>query len=80
MKVISIAKDPANCEGRDVEKHEQIAINIMLNDPLKSPTMTSPNAKDEITFKKQVEKRKILERRLNENTVKMNKIKKTNKL
>ena len=30
--VISTAKDPANYEDRQVEKHEQIPINIMLQD------------------------------------------------
>ena len=42
MKVISTAKDPANYEDRQVEKYEQIPVDIML----KRPTMVSPNAAD----------------------------------
>ena len=73
MKVISTAKDPANYEDRQVEKYEQIPVDIML----KRPTMVSPNAADQIALKKQVEKRKMSENQLSENTMKMNKIKKT---
>ena len=76
MKVISTAKDPANYEGRQLEKHEQIPIDIMLQDQLTRSIMVSSNAKDQIVLKKQAEKRKMLEKQLSENTIKMNKIKK----
>ena len=83
MKQLStkaLAKDPSNYEGCKVEKHEQVPIEVMLaDDQLGRPTMVS-NPADEITSKKRVEKRKMLEKHLSENTVKMNKIKKTNKL
>ena len=52
---------------------------MLADDQLGRPTMVS-NPADEITSKKRVEKRKMLEKHLSENTVKMNKIKKTNKL
>ena len=67
------AKDPANYENRQVEKYEQIPIDIMLT----RSTMVSPNEIKQIALKKQVVKRKILERQLSENTIKMNKMKKT---
>ena len=72
-QVISTAKDPANYEDQQVEKYEQVPINIMLT----RPTMVSPKATDHIASKKQAEKRKMLEKQLSENTLKMNKIKKT---
>ena len=40
---------------------------------LTRPTMVSSKATDQIASKKQVEKRKILEKQLNENTIKTNK-------
>ena len=58
MKVVSTAKDPANYEGRQVGKHEQIPVDIMLQDQLTRPTMVSSNVKDQITLKKQAEKQK----------------------
>ena len=73
MKVISTAKDPANYEDRQVEKYEQIPIDIMLT----RPTMVSPKATDQIASRKQAEKRAILEKQFSENTIKMKKIKKT---
>ena len=45
------------------------------------PTMLSVNnTTDETVVEKRAEKRKMLEKQLSENTVKMNKIKKSNKL
>ena len=61
MKVISNTKYSANYEGRQVEKHEQIPIDIMLQDQLTRPTMVSSKAKDQIAFKKQAEKKNISE-------------------
>ena len=72
-KGISNAKDPANYEDRQLEKYEQIPIDIMLT----RPTMVCPKVTDQIASKKQAEKRKMLEKQLSENTLKMNKIKKT---
>ena len=77
MKVISTAKHPANYEGHQFEKHEDVPIDIMLQDQLTRPTMVPSNAKDQIALRKQAEKRKMLEKQLSVNTIKMNKIKKT---
>ena len=78
MKVISSAKNPTNYEGRQVKKHEQIPVNIMLQDQLTRPTMVSSNKKDQISLKKkETEKVKMLEKQLSENTIKMNEVKKT---
>ena len=80
MKVNSIAKNPSNDETREVEKHVQVPVDISLND--ESPTMIYYITKDgyEVTLKKQTEKRKFLEKKLGENTIKMKRMKKTNKL
>ena len=51
-----------------MEKYEQVPINIML---------TRPTMSDQIASKKQAEKRKMFEKQLRENTIKMNKINKT---
>ena len=72
-KVDTIVKDPTNYEAREVEKHEHVPINFSLNDD-QSPTMVFSVVDG--ALKKQTEKRKILEKRLEENTVRMNKIKK----
>ena len=57
-------------------------IDIKISDSkLVRPTMVSVNNKtDETVVKKRAEKRKMLEKQLSENTVEMNKIKKSNKL
>ena len=44
---------------------------------LTRPTMVFPKVTDQIASKKQAEKRKMLEKQLSENTIKMNKIKET---
>ena len=68
------AKDLSNYEDREVEKYEQVPIEVMLaDDQLVRPAMVS-NPADEAASKKRVEKRKMLEKQLSENTVKMNKI------
>ena len=54
-KGISNAKDPANYEDRQLEKYEQIPIDIMLT----RPTMVSPKATDQIASKKQAEKKNV---------------------
>ena len=51
------------------------------NSELVRPTILSVNnTTDETVVEKRAEKRKMLEKQLSENTVKMNKIKKSNKL
>ena len=67
----TLAKDPSNYEGREVEKDEQVPIEISSHDD----QITRPNMV-EITSKQQAEKRKILENKLNENTEKMKRMKK----
>ena len=63
----SLAKDPSNYEDRTVNENKQKPINVE-ND--KRPTLVKP-----INIKKQTEKRKLLEKRLNENTIAMKKLK-----
>ena len=79
---MSTAKDPNNYTDRETQKNEQVPTDVEMNDnELSQPTMVSVNtATDEFFSKKRAEKRKILEKQLSENTVKMNKLKKTNKL
>ena len=84
-EVLSTAKNPANYYDRDIEKNEQVPIDIKITDDIKMinerPTMVSVNnAVDENANKKRVEKRKMLEKQLSENTLRMKQIKKTNKL
>ena len=57
-------------------------VDVEMNDNERSqPAMVSVNtAIDEFFSKKRAEKRKILEKQLSKNTVKMNKLKKANKL
>ena len=53
----------------------------MSDSKLVRPTMVSVNnTANKTVVKKKAEKRKMLEKQLSENTVKMNKIKKSNKL
>ena len=75
-------KDPSNYQDREVKKNEHVPIDTDVNDnELTRPTMASVNNKtDEYLRKERAEKRKMLEKQLSENTVKMNKIKKSNKL
>ena len=63
----TLAKDPSNYKGREVEKHEQVP----TDEHLIRPAMVN-----DVTSKIRVEKRKMLEKRLIENTAKMNKIRK----
>ena len=84
-EVLSTAKNPANYYDRDIEKNEQVPIDIKITDDIKMinerPTMVSVNnAVDENANKKRVEKRKMLEKQLSENTLRMKQIKKANKL
>ena len=71
MSFKTLAKDPSNYEGREVEKDEQVPIEISSHDD----QITRPNMV-EITSNQQAEKRKILENKLNENTEKMKRMKK----
>ena len=88
-EVLSTAKDPSSYEDKEVQKNEQIPIDIKMSndDELVSPTMANAtidnfvkNAVDENVVKQRAAKRKMLEKQLSENTVTMNKIKKSNKL
>ena len=66
-EVLSLAKDPSNYEDRTVNENEQKPINVENE---KRPTMVKL-----IDIKKRTEQRKLLEKRLNENTIAMKKIK-----
>ena len=66
-EVLSLAKDPSNYEDRTVNENEQKPIINVEND--KRPTMVKPT-----DIKKRTEKRKLLEKRLNENTIAIEKI------
>ena len=81
-EVLSTAKDPSNYQDREVKKNEQVPINIKISDDeFVSRTMVSVNnTVDENFVKQRAEKRKLLEKQLSENTARMNKIKKSNKL
>ena len=63
MKVNLLAKDPSNYKAQEVEKNEQVPVDISLND--QSPTMIYSITKDadEVTLKKQTKKRKFLEKK-----------------
>ena len=77
-----MAKDPSNYQDRAVQKNEQMSIDIKMSDSkLVRPMKVSVNnTANKTVVKKKAEKRKMLEKQLSENTVKMNKIKKSNKL
>ena len=72
MSFKTLAKDPSNSEGREVNKNEQVPIEISHDDQIVRPT-----AVYEITSKQQADKIKILENRLNENTEKIKRMKKS---
>ena len=73
----TFAKNPANYENRVVEKNEQQPVDISLDE---NQTTLSHTDGIGITLKKQTAKRKLLEQKLEENTEKMKKLKKNNKL
>ena len=77
QKSATLAKNPANYENRVVEKNEQQPVNISLDE---NQTILSHTNGIGITLKKQTAKRKILEQKLEENTEKMEKLKKKKKL
>ena len=81
-EVLSTMKEPSNYQDRAVQENEQMPIDIKSSDSeLVRPTMVSVNnTTDETVVKKRAEKIKMLENQLSEYTVKMNKIKKSNKL
>ena len=81
-EVLSSVKDPSNYQDTAVQTNEQMTIDIKISDSeLVRPTMVFVNkTTDETVVKKRAEKRKMFEKQLSENTVKMNKIKKSNKL
>ena len=88
-EVLSTAKDPSKYQDRKVQKNEQIPIDIKMSDDdeVVRPTMANvtidnfvKNTVDENVVKQRAAKRKMLEKELSENTVRMNKIKKSNKL
>ena len=57
-----------------------IDIKISDSERVRPTTLSVNNTTDETVVEKRPEKRKMLEKQLGENTVKMNKIKKSNKL
>ena len=68
-----------------MKKSEQVLIDIEITDDIKTinerPTMVSVNnVVEKNANKKRVEKRKMLEKQLSENTLRMKQIKKANKL
>ena len=69
-KFLSNTKDPSNYQDRTGHKNEQKPIDFKTDD--ERPTMVKPNVAAQ---KKRVEKRKILEKQLDENTIKMQKLK-----
>ena len=81
-EVLSTIKEPSNYQDRAVQENEKMPIDIKISDSeLARPTMVSVNnTTDETVVNKRAEKRKMLENQLSEYTVKMNKIKKSNKL
>ena len=81
-EVLSTAKDQKFYKNREVQKNEQMPINIKMNEnKLVRPTMVSVSrSPDENATQKRAEKRKILEKQLSENTIKMKRIKNSNKL
>ena len=72
------AKDPSNYQDREVQKNEQVPINIkMSDDEFVSPTIVSVNnTVDENAVKQRATKKIFLGKQLSENTVRMDKIKK----
>ena len=76
-KNTTLAKNPANYENRVVEKNKQQPVDISLDE---NQTILSHANGIGITLKKQTAKRKLLEQKLEENTEKMKKLKKNNKL
>ena len=81
-EVLSTIKEPSNYQDRAVQENEQMPTDIKISDSeLARPAMVSVNnTTDETVVNKRAEKRKMLETQLSEYTVKMNKIKKSNKL
>ena len=77
QKNATLAKNSANYENRVVEKNEQQPVDISLD---KNQTILSHTNGIGITLKKKTAKRKLLEQKLEENTEKMKKLKKNNKL
>ena len=72
------AKDPSNYQDREVQKNEQVPIDIkMSDDEFVSPTIVSVNnTVDENAVKQRATKKFFLGKQLSENTVRMDKIKK----
>ena len=72
------AKDPSNYQDREVQKNEQVPIDIkMSDDEFVSPTIVSVNnTVDENAVKQRATKNFFLGKQLSENTVRMDKIKK----
>ena len=68
-EVLQFVKDLSNYEDRTVHKNEQKPINFEVDND-KLPTMVKPNE-----LKKRVEKRKQLEKQLDENTIQMKRLK-----
>ena len=73
-EVLSNVKDPMNYQVSTVHKYKQKPIDFKI-DNSERPTMVNIN---ENVQKKRVEKRKMLEKQLSENTIKMKKLKANN--
>ena len=71
---MSNVKDPMNYQVSTVHKYKQKPIDFKI-DNSERPTMVNIN---ENVQKKRVEKRKMLEKQLSENTIKMKKLKANN--
>ena len=74
-EVLSTAKDPSNYQDRTVHKNEQKPIDFKIDDN-ERPAMVKLN---KTAQKKRAGKRKLLEKQLSGNAIKMKKIK-SNKL
>ena len=68
---MSNVKDPMNYQDRAVRKYEQKPIDFKTDN---SERLTMVNINENVQ-KKRVEKRKMLEKQLSENTIKMKKLK-----
>ena len=81
-EVLLTTKDPSNYKDREVQKNEEVLIDIEITDEeLVRPTMVSVNnTVNKNVIKQRAVKRKMLEKQLSENTARMSNIKKWNKL
>ena len=74
-KVLWNAKDPSNYQDGTVHKNEQKQIDFKIPDDGRLTMVKPHNAAQKKKKKKRVEKRKIFEKKLDVNTIKMQKFK-----